>query len=88
MGKAVTVTKITLNLAAGSANVVIRVGNSPVPGTFTEIASGSGMGGTVSLPAATPASGRYVEIWFTALPEDATGTYQESVYGVQVTGHP
>jgi hypothetical protein len=86
MGKPVTVTKVTLELAAGSADVIVRVGNTPVPGTFTPIAEGTGVGGTVSLPAATPASGRYVEIWFTLLPVDAAGTFQESVYGVQVTG--
>ena len=86
MGKTVTVTKVTLELAAGSADVIVRVGNTAVPGTFTQIVEGTGVGGTVSLPAARPASGRYVEIWFTRLPEDAAGTFQESVYGVQVTG--
>ena len=86
MGKTVTVTKVTLEFAAGSADVIIRVGNSAVPGTFTEITDGNGVGGTVSLSAATPTSGRYLEVWFTSLPQDAAGTYQESVYGVQVTG--
>jgi hypothetical protein len=84
MGQTVTVTKATLDLAAGSADVSIRVGNTP--GALTQIADGTGVGGTVSLPAATPASGRYVEVWFSSLPEDGAGTYQETVYGVQVTG--
>ena len=88
MGKTVTVTKVTLNLTAGSADVIIRVGNSPVPGTFTEVAERTGIGGTASLSAAKAARGRYVEVWFTSLPQDAAGTYQESVYGVQVTGRP
>jgi hypothetical protein len=86
MGSRVTVTKITLNLAAGSADVIIRAGNGPVPGALTEIAHGTVAGGTVSLPVARMASARYVEIWFASLPQDAQGTYQESVYGVQVTG--
>jgi hypothetical protein len=86
MGSTVTITKVTLNLAAGSADVVIRVGNSPVPGALTEIAKGTDDGGTVSMSAAKPASGRYVEVWFTSLPEDSAGTYEEFVYGVQVTG--
>jgi hypothetical protein len=88
MGKKVTVAKVTLDLAAGSADVIIRVANStvPVPGTFTEIAHRTGVGGMTPLPAAKVASGRYVEVWFTSLPPDASGTYQESVYGVQVTG--
>jgi hypothetical protein len=86
MGKTVTVTKVTLELAAGSADVSIRVGDTPV--ALTQVADGTGVGGTVSLPAAKPASGRYVEVWFTSLPGDAAGTYQESVYGVQVTGRP
>ncbi|HEY6787731.1 MAG TPA: serine/threonine protein kinase, partial [Trebonia sp.] len=88
LGKKMTVTKVTLDLAAGSADVIIRVGNSQVPGTFTGIADGTGVGGTTSLQAARAASGRYVEVWFTSLPQDAAGTYQESVYGVQVTGRP
>jgi hypothetical protein len=82
----VTVTKITLNLAAGSVDVIIRAGNEPVPGALTEIAHGTVAGGTVSLPVARMASARYVEIWFASLPQNAQGTYEESVYGVEVTG--
>jgi hypothetical protein len=88
MGKKVTVTRVTLDLAAGSADVIIRIGNSTAPGTSTEIAHRTGIGGMTSLSVAKAASGRYVEVWFTSLPQDASGTYQESVYGVQVTGRP
>jgi hypothetical protein len=86
MGKTVTVTKVTLKLAAGSASMFIRVGNTPVPGTFTLLEERTGVGGTVTFQATRPLNGRYIEIWFTVLPRDAAGTYQESVYGVTVTG--
>jgi hypothetical protein len=88
MGKTVTITQVTLRLATGNADVSVLVGKVPVHGTFTTMANGSGVGGTVTLTAPKPLTGRYVEVWFTALPRDASGTYQESVYSVQVTGQP
>jgi putative peptidoglycan lipid II flippase len=88
MGHVVTVSKVTLELATGSATVTIRVGNTPVPGTFTPMAQETGAGGTMTLAAAKPLRGRYIEIWFSLLPRDSAGTYRESVYGVKVTGQP
>jgi putative peptidoglycan lipid II flippase len=86
MGTPVTVAKVTLTLAAGSASVIVRVGNTLVPGTFTLMQERGGVGGTVTFQAAKPLHGRYIEIWFTTLPRDAAGTYQESVYNAKVTG--
>jgi hypothetical protein len=86
MGKEVTVSVVTLKLAPGNAKVTVRVGNTAVPGTFTPMAEATSTGGTVTLTAAKPLRGRYVEIWFSLLPQDSAGTYQEAVYGVKVTG--
>jgi len=86
MGTSVTVTSVTLELAAGSADVIVRVGNIPIPGTFTTLQERTAVGGTVTFQGAKPLPGRYIEIWFSLLPRDAAGTYQESVYGVKVTG--
>jgi hypothetical protein len=86
MGQEVTVSKVTLELASGSATVTVRVGNTPVPGTFTPMGVATGVGGTVTLTAAKPLRGHYVEIWFSRLPQDPAGGYEESVYSVKVTG--
>ena len=86
MGTTMTVTNVTLKLAAGSADVIVRVGNTPVPGTFTTLQERTSAGGTETFQGAKPLHGRYIEVWFSTLPRDAAGTYQESVYGVKVTG--
>ena len=49
-------------------------------------ASAYDVGGTVQLPVTTPASGRYVLIWFTQLPPEQQGKYQVSVYSAAVYG--
>jgi hypothetical protein len=77
-----------VRLALGSApgtDVQVRVGNSPSPDLPT-VASASGVDGTVRLALTTPATGRYVLIWFTRLPPDGHGHYQVSVYNVFVDG--
>jgi F5/8 type C domain len=86
LGKSVTVTGVRLKLAPGDADFLIRVGNTAKPGTLTKVASRSRSGGDVTIMLAKPAHGRYVELWITRLPRDPAGTYQESVYNVQVTG--
>jgi F5/8 type C domain-containing protein len=86
MGKTVTVTEIKLKLAQGDADFLIRVGNTAKPGTLTKVAARSHTGGDVTIKLAKPSRGRYVELWITRLPRDSSGTYQESVYNVQVTG--
>ena len=86
MGKTVTISAVKLKLAPGSADLKIRVGRTV--GSMVPAATRVGVGGTVYVHLARPATGRYVEIWFTALPRDTTGTYQETVYEVQVSGRP
>jgi hypothetical protein len=86
MGKTVTISTVKLKLTPGSADLKVRVGRTA--GNLVLAATRAGVGGIVYVPLATPATGRYVEIWFTALPRDAAGTYQETVYEVQVSGRP
>jgi len=86
MGKTVTISAVELKLAPGSADLKIRVGRTV--GSLVLAATRVGVGGTVYVHLAAPATGRYVEIWFTALPRDTAGTYQETVYNVQVSGRP
>lgn len=86
MGNTVTISTVELKLTPGSADLKVRVGRTV--GSLVLAATRAGVGGTVYVHLATPATGRYVEIWFTALPRDTTGTYQETVYRVQVSGRP
>jgi len=76
--------RLVLGSAPG-ADVQVRVGNSPVVNLPT-VASESGLAGTVRLTLTTPATGRYVLIWFTRLPPDGHGHYQADVYSASVDG--
>lgn len=87
MGQTVTVSSVRLVLGAAlGADVRVRVGDNPYPADLLTAASAYGVGGTVRLTATTPATGRYVLIWFTRLPPAAQGHYQVSVYSVEVDG--
>jgi hypothetical protein len=83
-----TATVRDVQLVLGSmpgADVQVRVGNSPTANLPT-VATESGAAGTVRLALATPATGRYVLIWFTRLPPDGHGHYQVNVYSASVDG--
>jgi transcriptional regulator with XRE-family HTH domain len=87
MGRPVTIkdVRITLGSAAG-ASLQIRVGSAPTLASLQVVAHMSDAGGVVHLRITRPANGRYVLVWFTQLPPDSTGTFRESVYGVQLRG--
>jgi cytoskeletal protein RodZ len=87
MGHPVTVTaaRIVLGPTPG-AGLQIRVGSTPALAGLPPVAHAADVGGVVSLQLTTPARGRYVLIWFTALPPDPAGTFQASVYDVRVQG--
>jgi eukaryotic-like serine/threonine-protein kinase len=87
MGQAVSVSSVGLVLGdAVGTNVQVRVGDTAVLGDMSTAASVSDVGGTVQVPLTSPASARYVLIWFTKLPPTAQGTYQVSVYNATVDG--
>jgi cytoskeletal protein RodZ len=89
MGRTVTVTSVRLSLASGSgADLQVRAGDTPALADLRQVASSSGAGRTVQLPLSSPAHARYLLIWFTKLPPDASGTYQASVYKITVQGRP
>ena len=84
------------------ANVQIKIGNpaSPVPpqneptvaqataNSMTTVAQQDDVGGTVTFPVTSSASGRYILIWFTKLPPMAgqSNKYQADVFNVVVKG--
>ena len=88
MGDAVRVSSLRLVLGrAPGADIQVRLGDSATPAGLATVASATGVGGTVRLPATSSASGRYVLVWFTRLPPNGQqGEYQVDVYGVTVDG--
>ncbi len=86
MGRTVTVTSVRLSLGHPGADLQLRAGGTPALAGLPQVASSSGAGGAVQLPLSTPAHARYLLIWFTKLPPDASGTYQASVYKITVQG--
>jgi cytoskeletal protein RodZ len=86
MGRTVTVTSVRLSLGNPGADLQLRAGGTPTLADLPQVASSSAGGSTVQLPLSTPAHARYLLIWFTKLPPDASGTYQASVYKITVQG--
>lgn len=90
MGKPVTIKQVELALAGSpgfwGANLEIRVGDTPDLRNAKPVAMAEGVGGWVSANLSHEVRGRYIQIWFTKLPLDSWGTYQEHVYGVTVRG--
>jgi hypothetical protein len=86
MGNLVTVTSVQLVLGSQQgADIQVRVGNTAALADLSTVATATDAGGTVRLSGAR-ASGRYVLIWFTALPPNGQGNYQVSVYSATVDG--
>lgn len=87
MGRSVTVTsaRIQLGPAAGGA-IELRAGSSASLRRLHIVARAANPGGSLTVPASSPISARYLLIWFTALPPDSTGTYQATIYRVRLLG--
>ena len=88
MGRTVTITNVRLLLGSTpGADFQVRVGTATSSLTdLYPVAYASDAGGQVFLQLTRPARGRYVLIWFTHLPPDASGTFRASVYNVAVAG--
>jgi hypothetical protein len=85
-GHAVTVNSVHLVLgSAAGADVQVRVGDAADLDSMSA-ASTSNAHGTVRLALHSPASARYVLIWFTRLPAESPGKYQVSLYKATVNG--
>jgi hypothetical protein len=88
MGHAVTVNSVRLVLGtAAGADVQVRLGDSADLDSMSTAANMPDAHGTVHLPLNSPASARYVLIWFTRLPVKSPGKYQVSLYKASVDGH-
>jgi cytoskeletal protein RodZ len=82
-----TITSVRLNLTGyRGVSLQLKAANGTSPGDFKVVATADNTGGTVRLTLSHPTSARYLLIWFTQLPPNGAGNYQESVYHVLVNG--
>jgi cytoskeletal protein RodZ len=83
-----TITSVRIDLTHyQGVNLQLKVGDGTDPQDFKVVATADNTGGTVRLTLRHPASTRYLLIWFTQLPPNGVGQYQESVYHVLINGH-
>jgi hypothetical protein len=83
-----TITSVRIDLTHyQGVNLQLKVGDGTSLQDFRVVATAVNTGGTVRLTLRHPASARYLLIWFTQLPPNGDGQYQESVYRVLVNGH-
>lgn len=88
MGHAVMVNSVGLVLGtAAGADVQVRLGDAADLDSMSTAANMPDARGTLHLPLSSPASARYVLIWFTRLPVKSPGKYQVSLYKATVDGH-
>ena len=82
-----TITSVRIVLTGyQGVNLQLKVADGTAPEDFKVVAAADNTGGTVRLTLRHPASARYLLIWFTLLPPNGAGQYQESVYHVLVNG--
>jgi cytoskeletal protein RodZ len=82
-----TITSVRIDLTGyRGVNLQLKVGDGTALQDFKVVATADDTGGTVRLTLRHPASARYLLIWFTQLPPNGAGQYQESVYHVLVNG--
>ena len=87
MGNAVTISSVQLVLGTPlGAYLEVRVGNTAALPDLSTVATATNVGGIVQLPTNPTTSGRYVLIWFTALPPNGLGKYQIDIYSATVQG--
>ena len=87
MGHTVTIATVRLTLGSyPGTSLELRLGRSPEFGALPVAASASNAGTVLSLSLKAPVRARYVLLWFTKLPPNGAGTYQEFVHGVTVQG--
>jgi transcriptional regulator with XRE-family HTH domain len=86
MGRTVTITSLRIDLSPyRGAYLQLRLGGTP--SDLRVAAKADDVGGTVRFKLSSPLRARYVLIWFTLLPPNGAGVYQESVSRVVVNGY-
>jgi len=89
MGRPVRISRVAIILGdAPGADLELLTAKLPALTGQRLQATASDAGGSVQLKLARPGRARYLVVWFTLLPQDTSGTFQASVYNVQIVGRP
>jgi hypothetical protein len=87
LGHVVTITSVRIDLSPfHGVNLQLKAGDGTAPAALTTAATVTDSGGVLRVVLPHPATARYLLIWFTLLPPDGQGHFQESVSGVLVNG--
>jgi hypothetical protein len=87
MGRPVTITSAQIMLgSATGAEFQLRAGSEPVLADLRPVAGATAAGGVVTMRPARPVKARYLLLWFTRLPPDASGTFEAVIYNVRLRG--
>jgi hypothetical protein len=90
MRKTITLDRARIKLSSTpGADLQLRAGtNAATLQDLPVTATATNAGGWASLRLRKPVHARYLLIWFTRLPPDSSGTFQASIYGIQLKGRP
>ena len=87
MGRPVKITSVRILMErATGADLKLYTGTEPVLADDGVQATAKDVGGSVRLTLTRPERARYLLIWFTLLPANSAGTYQEGIYSIRVKG--
>jgi hypothetical protein len=87
MGRPVKISSVRLLIDnATGADLTLYTGAEPVLADDRVQATAHDVGGSVRLKLRDPKRARYLVIWFTQLPPDSAGTFQEGIYSIKVKG--
>lgn len=87
LGHAVTITSVRVNLSRfQGANLELKTGDGTAPEDLNTAATMTNTGGVLRVSLQKPATARYLLIWFSLLPPNGQGQFQESISAVEVNG--
>ncbi len=87
LGHPVTVTRAQVTLGSSpGADLQLRAASVPALASLRPVARVAHASGVVRLRLSKPVHTRYLLIWFTRLPPDASGTFQADIYQVRLQG--
>jgi hypothetical protein len=87
LGHVVTITSVYLKLSPfHGVNLQLKTGDGTAPADLTTAMTLTDTGGVLRVVLPKAATARYLLVWFTLLPPNGQGHFQESVSGVLVNG--
>ncbi len=87
MGQPVAISSVSIMFGPARGGAFeLRAGNAPALASLLPVARAADRGGAVTVHVGRPTQARYLLIWVTRLPADASGTYQAVIYNLAARG--